>query len=226
MINKNQNISKIHILLAARHIFSHAGYDSTTTRAIAGLAGCNIALITYYFGGKEGLYAAALGDWMNGLRVRIEHAVSGAASARDRTEALVEAFLRYALFEARGFAAVVARESVLAGPSPSTQRTAVALRPIIEVFDALLPACESAITGGAECLGLLLRLAAPLPSLAPDTDPEDGYRRARQHALAILLPSALHRPHTTPSKPEPMPAPAETMDRFVHIESPSLDFID
>lgn len=226
MINTDQNISKTHLLLAAQHLFSHTGYGSTTTRAIAELAGCNIALITYYFGGKEGLYDAVLDDWVDRLRVRIEYAVSEAATGRERTEALVEAFLRYAIIEAGGFASVVARESILAAPSPATERTAAALRPVIEIFDTLLPACESTITDGAECLGFLLRLAAPLPSVAPGADPQDWYRRAKQHARAILLSSALYVPHASLSAPQTAPAFAETPDRAVHIQSPVLDFID
>ena len=48
------------ILLAARAEFSRLGYDRATMRGIAGRAGVDPALVHHYFGGKEGLFAAAL----------------------------------------------------------------------------------------------------------------------------------------------------------------------
>ncbi|MGB2320942.1 MAG: TetR family transcriptional regulator [Candidatus Puniceispirillaceae bacterium] len=48
------------ILAAARRRFSSHGYDGTGLRAIADLAGVNVALIGRYFGSKEGLFLAAV----------------------------------------------------------------------------------------------------------------------------------------------------------------------
>ncbi len=48
------------ILMAARTLFSDHGYDGTGLRAIADLAGVNVALIGRYFGSKEGLFLAAV----------------------------------------------------------------------------------------------------------------------------------------------------------------------
>ncbi len=48
------------LLQAAFDIFGKHGYESATTRMIAGEAGVNIAAIPYYFGGKEGLYRAVI----------------------------------------------------------------------------------------------------------------------------------------------------------------------
>ncbi len=46
------------LLKAARLLFSQKGLEGTSTRDIAKEAGLNISLISYYFGGKEGLYKA------------------------------------------------------------------------------------------------------------------------------------------------------------------------
>ncbi len=46
------------ILTEARQLFGKQGYSKTSTRAIAKAANCNISLIAYYFGGKEGLLDA------------------------------------------------------------------------------------------------------------------------------------------------------------------------
>lgn len=48
------------ILRAARSQFTHFGYDGIGLRAIADLAGVNVALIGRYFGSKEGLFLAAV----------------------------------------------------------------------------------------------------------------------------------------------------------------------
>lgn len=44
------------LLQTARALFSERGLEGTSTRDIAKMAGLNISLISYYFGGKEGLY--------------------------------------------------------------------------------------------------------------------------------------------------------------------------
>lgn len=48
------------ILEAARMVFMNKGYDSAGTREIAERAGVNVALISRYFGSKEGLFTQAI----------------------------------------------------------------------------------------------------------------------------------------------------------------------
>src|SRR4051794_19823266 len=48
------------LLDAAEQLFSENGFEGTTTREVVKRAKCNLALISYYFGGKEGLYQAVL----------------------------------------------------------------------------------------------------------------------------------------------------------------------
>jgi AcrR family transcriptional regulator len=48
------------LVLAAGKLFASRGYDSTTTREIAALAGCAEGLIHRYFKGKAGLLAALI----------------------------------------------------------------------------------------------------------------------------------------------------------------------
>lgn len=48
------------ILAAARESFTARGYDATTVRAIAHQAGVDPALIHYFFGTKDALFAASL----------------------------------------------------------------------------------------------------------------------------------------------------------------------
>ncbi len=44
------------LLDAAEELFSEHGFEGTSVRELAGAAGCNIASVNYYFGGKEKLY--------------------------------------------------------------------------------------------------------------------------------------------------------------------------
>lgn len=194
MINKKirqpKQTSQRKLLRAAADAFAAQGYDGASTRAIADRAGVNIALIAYHFGGKDGLYDAVLEDWVRPLREMLERELAGLHGASKRTDAVVTAFLRHALIVAPGVASLIARESVMAGPTSTTKRTAVALRPLLELLDEVLPTCETTITQGTEVAGLLLRLAAPMPSV--DGDGAKNYHRARLRALCILRQSGNH----------------------------------
>jgi AcrR family transcriptional regulator len=52
--------AKEKLLAAALPLFPQYGYAGVSIRAIAEAAGVNSAAISYYFGGKEGLYGAVL----------------------------------------------------------------------------------------------------------------------------------------------------------------------
>ena len=44
------------LIEAAEELFCRRGYNETSVRDIAAIAGCNVAAVNYYFGGKESLY--------------------------------------------------------------------------------------------------------------------------------------------------------------------------
>lgn len=48
------------LLDAAVKLFAENGFDATTVKAVADLAGVNISLVSYHFDGKENLYRACL----------------------------------------------------------------------------------------------------------------------------------------------------------------------
>ncbi len=48
------------ILAVARHRFLSEGYHAVTLRSVAAGAGVDLALVSYYFGSKKGLFGAAL----------------------------------------------------------------------------------------------------------------------------------------------------------------------
>lgn len=53
-------LTRMALLEAALFFFGERGYEGAGTRDIASKAGCNQGLIAFHFGGKEGLYNAAL----------------------------------------------------------------------------------------------------------------------------------------------------------------------
>jgi AcrR family transcriptional regulator len=57
---RDAQATRLALLKAGQRRFGVLGYDRTTTRDIAKDAGVNLALISRYFGGKEGLYQAVL----------------------------------------------------------------------------------------------------------------------------------------------------------------------
>lgn len=71
--------ARLRLINAAVELFAEHGYDGASTRDIAARAKQNIAAIAYYFGDKEGLYAAVLEEFF-----RRKHAEAGASIAAAR----------------------------------------------------------------------------------------------------------------------------------------------
>ena len=50
------------LITVATPLFAEKGFNGVSVREIAGFAGVNVSMISYYFGSKEGLYAAVLNE--------------------------------------------------------------------------------------------------------------------------------------------------------------------
>lgn len=101
------------LLEAAFDIFGKHGYESATTRMIAGEAGVNIAAIPYYFGGKEGLYRAVIShivsqiqsqaaDILEKVAVTDLTGTNAADLARDLLDELLTRFINFILGSSQG----------------------------------------------------------------------------------------------------------------------------
>ncbi|MEM9300867.1 MAG: CerR family C-terminal domain-containing protein [Pseudomonadota bacterium] len=88
------------LIHAAIERIGHDGFDAVSIRAIADRAGVNAALISYYFGGKEGLYGAAvqhIADQIAARQVPVVEAIEQQlAAGNDSREACFEALCRVA----------------------------------------------------------------------------------------------------------------------------------
>lgn len=107
------------IIRAATDVFGRVGYDAASTRAISQAAGTNQALISYHFGGKEGLYQAVI----DGIAAEMEDSlvpvldeIQTAMPMRGRSavEAMLSLFSalmgQFNRVEASGWSRIIARE--------------------------------------------------------------------------------------------------------------------
>ncbi|MEY2229611.1 MULTISPECIES: TetR family transcriptional regulator [Streptomyces] len=78
------------IRLAAREVFAERGYDKTSVRGIAKVAGVDPALVHHYFGSKDDLFAAA-------VEVSIEPALVVPAIIGEGPDGIGERLARYFL---------------------------------------------------------------------------------------------------------------------------------
>jgi AcrR family transcriptional regulator len=82
------NVTRQEILAAARHSFATRGYDATSVRGVARVAGVDPALVHHFFGTKHALFAAAMdlpvdpADMVRGL---LEPGVDGVGERLVRT---------------------------------------------------------------------------------------------------------------------------------------------
>lgn len=60
------------IMRVATVLFAKDGLEGTSTRSIAKASGVNISLISYYFGGKDGLYRQVVIEFANQVQAEFE----------------------------------------------------------------------------------------------------------------------------------------------------------
>jgi TetR/AcrR family transcriptional regulator len=58
-----QDDSRELLLKAGKVLFAKNGFDGTTVRDIAQMAGVNLSMVSYHFDGKEGLYRACINEY-------------------------------------------------------------------------------------------------------------------------------------------------------------------
>ena len=85
---------RVHIMNAAEQLFAEKGFDGTSVRDIAGQAGVNLAMISYYFGSKEKLLVALIAhraSYTHGILEEINK--DNTLSPWDKIERLIDLYV-------------------------------------------------------------------------------------------------------------------------------------
>jgi AcrR family transcriptional regulator len=86
-MNEKQN----HILQIAQELFSEKGFSATSVRDIADKAQVNISMISYYFGGKDGLLKALIETRIGSMKIRLKTILSDPKlTPNDKINILIE----------------------------------------------------------------------------------------------------------------------------------------
>ncbi|HWJ79578.1 MAG TPA: forespore capture DNA-binding protein RefZ [Niallia sp.] len=91
-----KNPTKDLIVEAAIKLFNNKGFNGTSIRDIAGLANVNIANISYYFNGKQGLLEYCYINFFEGYLEQLEYAyLEKNDSSKEKLKKSVEAIMSY-----------------------------------------------------------------------------------------------------------------------------------
>ena len=111
------------LLEAARHCLAENGLAQTTSRDIVGAAGVNLASITYHFGSKEELVAAALLEGLHEWLAPTIDVLAGEGDPAARTTVAIQTLI--ATFEQRRADAPAYLEALLQAPRIEPLRRAL-----------------------------------------------------------------------------------------------------
>jgi len=84
------------LIEAAKSVFARKSYEGATVKELAEFAGVNVSLVSYYFGGKEGLYRACLENFGHDRLAAAQRVLKTPRSREDfrvRLRLFVEEFL-------------------------------------------------------------------------------------------------------------------------------------
>ncbi|MCQ6266590.1 forespore capture DNA-binding protein RefZ [Fictibacillus sp. WQ 8-8] len=98
-MSKDQMATKIKIAEAAIELFTNQGYQGTSVRQIAKRAGVNLALVSYHFGGKQGLLEELISSFYEGYirKIEVVYHTSMDYTVKDQLLTMIESVLHYQL---------------------------------------------------------------------------------------------------------------------------------
>lgn len=95
---RNPDKARELLLQAAIRLFAESGFDGVTVRDIAQKAGVNFSMISYHFGGKEGLYRACIEEFGR-TRVELSKGLIGPVATREEFIEKLQLIIRHVLEE-------------------------------------------------------------------------------------------------------------------------------
>ncbi|MDA9555697.1 TetR/AcrR family transcriptional regulator [Pelobium sp.] len=109
------------IIQVAEKLFAELGYDAASTRLIAQEAGVNMAMLNYYFGGKEGLYLAVFEKRIGEQKLRLQSLNSEEISSFEKLDKIIDGYADK-IMDNTGFHKIIYREMSLSQRSTVTDR--------------------------------------------------------------------------------------------------------
>lgn len=140
------NDSRELLLKAAKTVFARKGYDGATVKELAEEAGVNVSLVSYYFGGKEGLFKACLEQFGRETLAVVQRILKAPESTEDlrvRLTLYAEEFVMTHVNEPE-LTAIIHRECAL--DLPFTRE--VFSNVFIKIFESLMQFLKSAQKSG------------------------------------------------------------------------------
>ena len=92
--DKSPRDAKEKLLPAAAQLFAERGFAGVSIREVAAAAGVNSALISYHFGGKEGLYEAVVTAQFERVISRFEKIVAAEGTPQEKVKAYADLIRR------------------------------------------------------------------------------------------------------------------------------------
>lgn len=128
--------TRARLLAAAEELFATKGYDGTSVRELAARAGCNLSLISYHFGSKEGLLTELVKQKAGQVGDLLAHVSAEAPDAESAVAAFVAFMIDFAT-ENQAFVRMMFRE-VIGTPRPAFDAIRARIRTNLSILDGVL----------------------------------------------------------------------------------------
>lgn len=96
----------------AERLFAERGFEAVSVRELAAEAGVNVAMVSYYFGSKEGLFEAVIENKIPRTRTRLEHLVQSDLTPWEKLSQTIDIYVD-AMLSTHAFSRVIMREMSL-----------------------------------------------------------------------------------------------------------------
>ncbi len=197
------------ILNAAEQLFASSGFEGTTTRAIAGKADVNIAMLSYYFGSKEQLLYAVLERFSDRLMNVFRDIHTDYADPEQRLRQWLIAYIDY-IFEHPNHAKIVYHQASLSQRKEDVNKLVKEFNKIRSiVLDAIKEGIDSGAFRQIDAQLAITSIIAPVNSIVLESNvirqrlnieaepgklyPEVFKERVKKHMLDVFEAVLLKR---------------------------------
>ena len=123
---------KEQILEASEELFAEFGYTGTTVRHLAKKAGVNIAMISYYFGSKEQLFAELVEYRASFLRLKLQDIQKEITNPIEQIEKMVDVYIDRVMSQ-QNFHRILHRQISLQGSELNESIITILMKNVNEV---------------------------------------------------------------------------------------------